>query len=301
MAGGALSRGSAGSVAVLVLALAGCEWQGAQAGSGGDRSHDDVVAATVTSAAATVAAGFATDSAAAGSSTTPADGNAASATTLTAEAPSIAPASGSAAAAASVLPALGPAVLGAVIAAARQARAAPAVASRPRGAAPRSAAGTARSAATAAELDALAAELDVPVAGVPRSALRDSYHEARGDRVHAALDILAPRGTPVVAATDGRLLKLFDSRAGGLMVYTTDASERFILFYGHLDSYAEGLREGMELVRGQVIGYVGTTGNAPPDTPHLHFGVLRGSPRASWSSGAPVNPYTLLRTARDLR
>jgi peptidoglycan LD-endopeptidase LytH len=298
MAGDALSRGSAGSVAVfvLVLALAGCEWQGAEAGSGGNRLRDDVAA--VEPPAATAAADFATDSAAAGSATAPADRPVAA--TLTTVAPSIAPASG-AATAASVLPVLGPAVLGAVIAAARQARPAPAVASRPGGAAPRAAAGTARSAATAAELDALAAGLDVPVAGVPRTALRDSYHEARGDRVHAALDILAPRGTPVIAATDGRLLKLFDSRAGGLMVYTTDASERFILFYGHLDSYAEGLREGMELVRGQVIGYVGTTGNAPPDTPHLHFGVLRGSPRASWSSGAPVNPYTLLRTARDLR
>ncbi|MEX1184877.1 MAG: M23 family metallopeptidase [Gemmatimonadota bacterium] len=144
------------------------------------------------------------------------------------------------------------------------------------------------------ELAALSAVLDVPVAGVERSQLRDTFTQARGDRTHEALDILAPRGTPVLSATDGRLLRMFDSRPGGLMVYATDASERFILLYGHLDSYAPGLRDGMQLVRGQVIGYVGTTGNAPPDTPHLHFGILRGDPAVSWSEGVAVNPYPLL-------
>jgi murein DD-endopeptidase MepM/ murein hydrolase activator NlpD len=144
------------------------------------------------------------------------------------------------------------------------------------------------------ELAALRAGLIVPVAGVERADLHDTFNEARGERVHEALDILAPRGTAVVAATDGRLLKLFNSKPGGLMVYATDASERFILFYGHLDSFAAGLREGARLERGQVVGYVGTTGNAPPDTPHLHFGILRGNPRASWSEGTPVNPYPLL-------
>jgi len=147
---------------------------------------------------------------------------------------------------------------------------------------------------TPADLTLLGAALDVPVQGVGRSQLRDTYAEPRGARVHEALDILAARGTPVLSATDGRLLKLFDSKAGGLMVYATDASERFILLYGHLDSYGSGLTNGMRLTRGQVIGYVGTTGNAPPGTPHLHFGILRGQPSVSWSKGAPLNPYTLL-------
>jgi peptidoglycan LD-endopeptidase LytH len=146
-----------------------------------------------------------------------------------------------------------------------------------------------------AELAALGAALVVPVAGVARSQLRDTFTEARGaGRPHEAIDILAPRGTPVLSATDGTLLRLFDSEAGGLMVYATDVSERFILLYGHLDRYEPGLRDGMRLQRGQVIGYVGTTGNAPPDTPHLHFGILRGDPAVSWSSGVAINPHPLL-------
>src|SRR5688572_24936259 len=95
------------------------------------------------------------------------------------------------------------------------------------------------------ELAALGAMLVVPVAGVKPSQLRDTYAEARGSRVHEAMDILAPRGTPVVSAVDGRLLKLFDSKAGGLMVYATDPSGHFILLYGHLDKYAPGLANGM--------------------------------------------------------
>ena len=138
------------------------------------------------------------------------------------------------------------------------------------------------------------AGLGIPVAGIVRAQLRDSYDEARGERVHEAIDILAPTGTPVLAAADGRLLKLFDSKPGGLMVYATDATERFILLYGHLDRYEAGLREGMRLTRGQVIGYVGTTGNASAGTPHLHFAVLRADPAVSWWKGTPVNPFPLL-------
>jgi peptidoglycan LD-endopeptidase LytH len=152
--------------------------------------------------------------------------------------------------------------------------------------------------ATPGELAALSAVLAVPVAGVERSQLRDTFEELRGDRPHEAIDILAPRGTPVLSATDGTLLRLFDSVPGGLMVYATDASGRFILLYGHLDGYAPGVHDGMRLVRGQVIGYVGTTGNASPDTPHLHFGILRGDPAVSWSSGVAANPYPLLVPGR---
>lgn len=154
-------------------------------------------------------------------------------------------------------------------------------------------------AATASELADLSAKLDVPVRGITRPRLRDTYGESRGGRSHEALDIPAARGTPVISATDGRVLKLFNSKAGGLMVYATDASERFILLYGHLDRYATGLSEGARLERGQEIGFVGTTGNAPAGTPHLHFAILRGRPARAWWSGTPVNPYPLLVPPRQ--
>jgi hypothetical protein len=148
--------------------------------------------------------------------------------------------------------------------------------------------------ATPLELADLSARLDVPVQGVTRPQLRDTYTEPRAGHAHEALDIPAARGTPVISATDGRVLKLFNSKAGGLMVYTADASERFILLYAHLDRYANGLKDGMRLERGQVIGNVGTTGNAPPGTPHLHFAILRGRPNVAWWRGTAVNPYPLL-------
>lgn len=148
--------------------------------------------------------------------------------------------------------------------------------------------------ASPAELAELKRMLIVPVQGVARSALRDTYTEPRTGHVHGALDILAPRGTPVLSATDGKVLRLFNSKPGGLMVYASDPSERFILLYGHLDRYAAGIQQGMALKRGQVIGYVGTTGDAPANTPHLHFGILRGQPSVKWWKGTPVNPYPLL-------
>lgn len=155
-------------------------------------------------------------------------------------------------------------------------------------------AGAAVITASAAELAALSATLIVPVAGVERADLRDTYAESRGSRPHDAIDIPARRGTAVVAATDGRLLKLHNSVPGGLMVYAADASDRFILMYGHLDGYAPGLSEGMLLRQGQLLGYVGTTGNAPPETPHLHFAIARGRPGTSWWRGSAVNPFPLL-------
>jgi hypothetical protein len=153
--------------------------------------------------------------------------------------------------------------------------------------------------ATSTELAELRAELIIPVRGVTPSQLRDTYSESRSTgRLHEAIDILAPRGTPVVSASDGRLLKLFTSKAGGFMVYASDLSDRFILLYAHLDRYADGLREGMQLARGQVIGYVGTTGNAPANTPHLHFGILRGRPSVAWWKGTAINPYPVLVVAK---
>ena len=156
-------------------------------------------------------------------------------------------------------------------------------------------AGTVPSVATPTPLLAKGALL-LPVQGVEPSALHDTYSEQRGGgtRTHEALDILAPRGTPVLSAASGRVLKLFDSKAGGKMVYAADSSEHFILMYAHLDAYAPGLADGQPLKRGQVIGVVGTTGNAPPNVPHLHFAIARSNDVKVWWKGEPVNPYPLL-------
>ncbi|MHB0949412.1 MAG: M23 family metallopeptidase [Gemmatimonadaceae bacterium] len=153
-----------------------------------------------------------------------------------------------------------------------------------------------RTVASPAELRALGTEMVVPVQGVRPADLHDSFDERRGggSRPHEALDILAPRGTPVLSATAGTLRKKHASVPGGLMIYAADATDRFILMYGHLDRYADGLTEGQPLARGQVIGYVGTTGNAAVQTPHLHFAVARGRPSIAWWRGTPVNPYPLL-------
>lgn len=150
--------------------------------------------------------------------------------------------------------------------------------------------------ATESDLDVLRHELLVPVSGVAASSLHDTYGELRGGaRQHEALDILAARGTPVLAAANGRVLKLFTSKAGGRMVYAADSTERFILMYAHLDAYAPGLAEGQSLAQGQQIGTVGTSGNAPPGTPHLHFAIARSADVKQWWKGSPVNPFPLLK------
>jgi peptidoglycan LD-endopeptidase LytH len=137
----------------------------------------------------------------------------------------------------------------------------------------------------------------VPVAGVAAASLKSTFDEVRGggSRRHEALDILAPRGTPVVASVDGRVAKLFMSAAGGLTVYQFDEREEYCYYYAHLDSYAPDLTEGQIVRRGQIIGYVGTTGNAPPDTPHLHFAISRLGPEKKWWDGQPLDPVDVLR------
>jgi murein DD-endopeptidase MepM/ murein hydrolase activator NlpD len=139
----------------------------------------------------------------------------------------------------------------------------------------------------------------LPVAGIRPSQLSDTFNDARagGARIHDALDIMAPRGTPVLAAVDGKVEKLFTSDAGGLTVYQFDPSGTYCYYYAHLDAYAPGLREGQLLKRGDVIGTVGSTGNANPDGPHLHFAIFLLGPDKKWHEGTPVNPYPLL-TAR---
>jgi peptidoglycan LD-endopeptidase LytH len=139
-------------------------------------------------------------------------------------------------------------------------------------------------------------QLKVPVSGVSASSLRSTFKDARGGgRQHEALDIPAPRGTPVVAAIDGRITKLFTSARGGLTIYQYDLVEQFCYYYAHLDRYAPALAEGQTVTRGQTIGYVGTTGNAPPDTPHLHFAIFKLDAAKRWWGGAPLDPVRVLQ------
>ncbi len=127
-----------------------------------------------------------------------------------------------------------------------------------------------------------------------RKDLRDSYDEPRGAKRHEALDLMAPRGTPVMAMDDGRVVKLFTSVPGGLTLYQFDPTQRYVYYYAHLDGYAPGIREGAEVKRGEVIGYVGSTGNASHAAPHLHFTILRLGPERKWWKGEPLNPYPYL-------
>lgn len=130
--------------------------------------------------------------------------------------------------------------------------------------------------------------LMVPVEGIEPRSLRDTFHEGRsGGRIHMATDILALRGTPVLSASDGRIIKLANGGAGGITIYVADASGRYLHYYGHLEGYAPGVKEGLQVREGQVIGFVGTTGNAPPNTPHLHYQVMR-SDKDYWN-GTPID------------
>ena len=137
----------------------------------------------------------------------------------------------------------------------------------------------------------------VPVAGIAPGRIADNYEQGRGARKHEATDILAPAGTPVVAVDDGRIAKLFTSKAGGLTIYEFDGPGQLAYYYAHLQRYADGVREGMAVKRGDVIGYVGSTGNADAGTPHLHFAVFRLGTPAKWWQGEPVNAWPALSRA----
>ena len=136
--------------------------------------------------------------------------------------------------------------------------------------------------------------LAVPVEGVTVADLRDTFDDGRPGHRHEAIDIAARRGARVLAADDGTLVKLFTSVPGGLTIYQFDPDARFAYYYAHLDRYADGLREGMQLQRGDLIGYVGTSGNARADAPHLHFAVFRLGPERQWWKGEAVNPFGAL-------
>jgi murein DD-endopeptidase MepM/ murein hydrolase activator NlpD len=135
----------------------------------------------------------------------------------------------------------------------------------------------------------------LPVEGVEARNLVDTFQAARGAGQHEALDILAPRHTPVRAVDDGRVVRLFTSKRGGLTVYQFDRTERYCYYYAHLDAYADGVAEGDAVKRGDVLGYVGTTGNAPPGTPHLHFAVFVLGADKHWWEGTAIDPLPLFK------
>ena len=141
-------------------------------------------------------------------------------------------------------------------------------------------------------------KLTFPVPGVKNEDVNDSFNDSRGgNRVHEATDIMAPRGTPVFAVDDGTIAKLFLSEPGGITIYQFDVAEKYAYYYAHLDRYAEGIKEGMKVRRGQLLGYVGTSGNAAPNSPHLHFAIFELGPEKRYWQGTPINPYPLLMRA----
>jgi murein DD-endopeptidase MepM/ murein hydrolase activator NlpD len=138
--------------------------------------------------------------------------------------------------------------------------------------------------------------LTLPVQGIKRDELRDTFNETRGGtRKHEAMDVLAPRNTPVLAVEDGKIARLFLSAAGGITIYQFDPTSTYCYYYAHLEKYANGLEEGDTVKRGEVLGYVGTTGNAPRDTPHLHFAIFKLGEDKKWWEGTPIDPYSVLK------
>jgi murein DD-endopeptidase MepM/ murein hydrolase activator NlpD len=138
--------------------------------------------------------------------------------------------------------------------------------------------------------------LVIPVAGADMSKVPDSFFAERdgGERVHRALDILAPRGTPILAADDGKILRMSTSTLGGICMYTVDPAGRIVYYYAHMDHYNEAMSPGRAIVRGDTLGFVGTTGNAPKNTPHLHFQIMRWPADGKYWNGEPIDPFDYL-------
>jgi peptidoglycan LD-endopeptidase LytH len=140
-----------------------------------------------------------------------------------------------------------------------------------------------------------------PVVGVDPATVHDSFFDARdGGRTHRALDIMAPRGTPVLAADSGRILRMSTNTLGGITIYAVDPGERIVYYYAHLDRYFDGLMAGREIARGDTLGYVGTTGNAPKNVPHLHFQVMRmPANRKLYWNGEAIDPFPFFSDSTD--
>jgi murein DD-endopeptidase MepM/ murein hydrolase activator NlpD len=155
---------------------------------------------------------------------------------------------------------------------------------------------------TCAFLSSIATEspplkIGLPLDSLKTTELHDSFNEIHHGHRHEAIDIMRPRGTPVHAVTDGIIRKVFISRGGGLTVYEFDREELYCYYYAHLDRYTDDLHEGLAVARGDVIGYVGTTGDAAPDAPQLHFAIFKLGPDKSWWKGEAIDPYPILMRA----
>jgi murein DD-endopeptidase MepM/ murein hydrolase activator NlpD len=141
----------------------------------------------------------------------------------------------------------------------------------------------------------------VPVAGADMSKVADSFDDGRsGDRTHHAIDILAPRGTPILAADDGKILRMSSNNLGGITMYTVDPANRLVYYYAHMDHYNDAMSPGRTIVKGDTLGFVGTTGDAPKDTPHLHFQVMAWPADGKYWNGVPIDPYQALGGATHL-
>lgn len=138
-------------------------------------------------------------------------------------------------------------------------------------------------------------QLIAPIDGLRASDVRDTFNDARrGGHPHEATDIMEPRGTPVHAMLDGVIEKLFLSKAGGNTIYEFDNSGTYCYYYAHLDHYAEGLQVGQTVRQGDIIGYVGSTGDANENAPHLHLAIFQLGPEKHWWQGTAINPYPML-------
>jgi peptidoglycan LD-endopeptidase LytH len=144
-------------------------------------------------------------------------------------------------------------------------------------------------------------KIGAPLDSLKTSELHDSFNEIHNGHRHEAIDIMRPRGTPIRAVTDGVIRKVFISRAGGLTIYEFDRASAYCFYYAHLDDYADQVHEGSRVARGEVIGYVGTTGDASPDAPQLHFAIFRLGPDKIWWKGEAIDPYPILLRAEDVQ
>jgi murein DD-endopeptidase MepM/ murein hydrolase activator NlpD len=144
--------------------------------------------------------------------------------------------------------------------------------------------------------DGASINLIIPVEGARPNELRDTFNAPRsGGRLHRAIDIMAPRGTPVLAATDGEILRLSRNKAGGNTIYQMSEDKKLVFYYAHLDSYADELASGDYARQGDVIGYVGDTGNAGAGNCHLHFSIWAVTDPKKYWQGDNINPYPLLQ------
>jgi murein DD-endopeptidase MepM/ murein hydrolase activator NlpD len=143
--------------------------------------------------------------------------------------------------------------------------------------------------------DPSATPLRVPIDGVSVESFKGGFAELRGDHGHEAVDIMVPRGTPIHAVEDGTIAKLFFSRLGGVTIYQFEDRGRLCFYYAHLERYADGLHDNQHVSRGEVVGYVGTSGNAPPGTPHLHFAIFELNADRKWWQGRPLDPYLVFK------